>query len=273
MSEVRDVDLLPVRYGTVDLDYAARLAGTPPNDDRPVWMVNLMKYREVAEYSDGRESAISGQEADDRYAPIGPLAAVGAEIVFLATVESQPLGDEPTWDRVAVVQYPSGRAFVEMQEREDFRALHVHKDAGMEQTIVMGCRPIGNPALPADAPAWSEVPHPPSAEDGPVVVLHVLQFAAGRRDEMTSYQDAAGAVAVPHGIRIAGWFAVDGTIIGDGRAWDEVRFHAFPSAAAFMAVALDPERLQAQATHRETALTDTYTVVLRPVIDVLGWAR
>lgn len=273
MSEPGDLDLLPVRYGAVDLDYAARLARTPPDEDRPVWMVNLMNYREVAQYADGRESTISGQEADDRYAPIGPLAAVGAEIVFLATVESQLLGAEPAWDRVAVVQYPSARSFIEMQEREDFRALHVHKDAGMEQTIVMGCRPIGNPVLPADAPGWSEVPHPPSADDGPVVVLHVLQFAAGARDEMTRYQDAAAAVAVPHGVRIAGWFAVEGTIIGDGRAWDQIRFHAFPSAAAFMAVALDPERLQAQATHRETAISDTYTLVLRPVIDVLGWAR
>ena len=33
---------------------------------------------------------------------------------------------------------------------------------------------------------------------------------------------------------------VDGTIIGDGRRWDQVRFNAFPSKEAFMAVALDP---------------------------------
>jgi hypothetical protein len=272
MPEVTDRDLLPVRYGTVDLDYAMRLASTPPNEDRPVWMVNLMKYRDVAEYADGRESTISGQEADDLYAPMGPLAAVGAQIVFLATVDTQLLGDEPQWDRVAIVMYPTGRSFVEMQEREDFRALHVHKEAGMEQTIVMGCRPIGNPELPADAPKWDAVPHPSTPEDGPVVVLHVLRFVDGGIPEMAAYSDAASAVAVPQGVRIAGWMAVDGTIIGDGRQWDQVRFNVFPSKAAFMAVALDPGRLEAQAVHRETAIADTYTMILRPVIDQLGWA-
>ncbi len=62
------------RYGTIDREYGMRLATTPPDDDGPVWMVNLMNYREVAEYADGRESTISGREADDLYAPLGPLA-------------------------------------------------------------------------------------------------------------------------------------------------------------------------------------------------------
>jgi hypothetical protein len=238
-----------------------------------VWMVNLMKYRDVAQYADGRECTISGQEADDLYAPLGPLAAVGAQIVFLASVDQQLLGDAPQWDRVAVVQYPTGRSFVEMQERADFRELHPHKEAGMEQTIVMGCRPIGNPEMPQALPAWSDVLHPPTAEDGPVVVSHVLRFVDGGTQEMESYQNSAGAVAIPHGLRIAGWFGVDGTIIGDGREWHQVRFNTFPSKAAFMAVALDPDRLKAQEAHRETAIADTYTMVLRPVIDVLGWAR
>ena len=43
------------RSGTVDRDYGMRPATTPPDDDGPVWMVNLMKYREVADHTDGRE--------------------------------------------------------------------------------------------------------------------------------------------------------------------------------------------------------------------------
>ena len=35
-------------YGQVDRDYGMRLATTPADEDGPVWMVNLMKYREVA---------------------------------------------------------------------------------------------------------------------------------------------------------------------------------------------------------------------------------
>ena len=44
------------RYGTVDRDYGMRSATTPPDDDGPVRMVDLMKYREFADHADGRES-------------------------------------------------------------------------------------------------------------------------------------------------------------------------------------------------------------------------
>ncbi|MGZ4695052.1 MAG: hypothetical protein ACXWBN_12110 [Acidimicrobiales bacterium] len=266
-----------IRYGTLDRDYLSTLATTAPDDDGPVWMVNLMSYRDVADYgpyaddpsADVPPSPISGREADDRYAPFGPLAAVGAEIVFVGDVESQLLGDTPTWDRVAVVRYPTRRAFVELEARADFQARHIHKDAGMEETIVIGCRPIATPALPDDAPDWADVPHPPSEDDPYVVVLHVIRFHEDQIDHMTSYQEEAGTVAVPHGVRLAGWFGAEGTIIGDGRSWSQVRFNAFPSKAAFMDVVFDPERLTAQSEHRETAIADTYTLILRPVIDRL----
>ena len=68
-------------------------------------------------------------------------------------------------------------------------------------------------------------------------------------------------------------FGVEGTIVGDGRQWDQARFNAFPSKAAFMAVALDPARLEAQRSHREVALADTYTMILRPTIDRLAERR
>lgn len=70
-------------------------------------------------------------------------------------------------------------------------------------------------------------------------------------------------------MRIAAWLQAEGTILGDGRTWDQVRFNAFPSRQAFMTVALDPERLAAQAAHREVALADTYTLIVRPTINRL----
>ena len=38
------------RYGQIDHDYGMKLATTAPDDDGPIWMVNLMQYREVADY-------------------------------------------------------------------------------------------------------------------------------------------------------------------------------------------------------------------------------
>jgi hypothetical protein len=262
------------RYGTVDRDYAMRLATTPPDQDGPVWMVNLMKYREVADYADDRGVAISGREADDLYAPTESLAAIGAEVAFFGDVDQQLLGDAPVWDRVGVVKYPTRRSFIEMQSRPDFQRQHVHKDAGMAETIVIGCQPFEVPDWPADIarPDWADVPHPPTDDDGPVMVIHVLKYhdaadAAVTPEQMEAYTRSAAVTAGAHGGRVAGWFAAEGTILGDGRTWDQVRFNAFPSKAAFMAVVFDPARLEAQKANREPAIADTYTMIVRPSID------
>lgn len=239
----------------------------PPDEDGPVWMVNLMSYRERADYGQGDDGGSSGREADDEYAPVDVLRAIGAKVVFVADVESQLLGTDPKWDRVAIVRYATRRSFIEMQSRPDFQEKHVHKDAGMASTIVMGCVPATTPT-PAVTPDWASVPHPPTAEDGPVVVLHLLRFHD--RDQMRGYETAAGAAAGPHGVRPTAWMDVEGTIVGDGRSWDQVRFNAFPSRRAFAAVVADRTRLAAQVAHREPAIADTYTLVLRASADRLA---
>ena len=264
-----------LRYGLVDREYGIQLATTSPADDGPVWMVNLMKYREVADYVDGRKTAISGQEADDLYSPIDSLTAVGAEIVFLGDVDQQLLGDNTVWDRIAVVKYPTRRSFIEMQSRPEFQESHKHKDAGMDKTIVMGCQPLTIPrASDMGSANRSDVPHPSTKGDGPVVVLHVLRFedmesGVETPAYMEAYQSVAAGVASKHGVRVSGWFTVEGTIIGDGREWHQVRFNQFPSKAAFKAVVADPTRLKAQHDHRETAIADTYTMVVQPKVDQL----
>ncbi len=268
-------------YGTPDLELLQRFARTAPEDDGPVWMVNLMAYKAKAVYDGVESDDVTGREADERYAPLDVLADIGAEVVFVGDVVDQFLGDEPRWDRVGVVKYPSRRAFVEMQGRTDFQERHVHKVAGMEQTIVSACVPMPNPmdapgaATPRD---WADVPHPPSDDDGPAMVLHFIQFhdrgdaadGSDTPDDMAAYSDHAAGVAVEQGIRIAGWFGVEGTVVGDGRRWDQARFNLFPSREAFLAVVFDPARLEAQRNHREVAISDTYTLVVRPLIDRLA---
>ncbi|MEM8621476.1 MAG: hypothetical protein AAGF73_17325 [Actinomycetota bacterium] len=262
------------RYGDVDKAYATKLATTPPEDDGPVWMVNLMRYREQADYEDGRQTSRTGREADDEYAPVGPLAAVGAKIVFVGDVADQFIGQTPRWDRVAVVRYPTRRSFIEMQQRKDFQKQHEHKEAGMAETIVIGGQPIEIPTI-TNGPDWADVPHPPTDDDGPYTMVHVIRFhdeggATATPDHMTEYQNVAGSVAVPNGVRIDGWFSAEGTILGDGRSWHQVRFNTFPSKAAFMTVAMDPDRLAAHSEHRDTAIADTYAIGVRGYINHLA---
>ena len=257
-----------VRYGQVNLEYGMELATTKPADDGPIWMVNLMSYRERADYADGRAADISGREADDRYAPLGPLAAVGAEPVFLADVESQLHNDSPTWHRVGIVKYPTRRSFIEMQQRPDFKELHAHKEAGMATTIVMGCLPMPLPDPSPGAPALAEFTRTRAHADPTVVVVHAVRFHDhSRQGELASYTDRAAAT--PDGGRITACMRVEGTILGDGRSWDEVRFEVFPSSESFMTTVVDADRDGAQTAKRESAVADSYTLITRPVIDRL----
>ena len=267
-----DPDALPtLSYGTIDADYARRLASVIPEEDGPIWMINLMRYRDHAVYADGRATDLTGRQADERYAPIGPFRTVGAELVFLSDVEAQFVGEDHEWDRIAVVRYPTRRSFLEMQELPEYLELHEHKDAGMASTFVIAGRPVDLPELPSDSPALDEVPHPSKPADGPVVILHVLKYHEGRVSaDMDPYSGEAARIALPHGVRICAWLDVEGTIVGDGRSWDQVRFNVFPSEEAFLAVALDPDRLAAQADHREPIIADSYTMMLRPIINRLA---
>ena len=261
MSQVGAVN---PRYATLNTDYAAEMFSMSDEEDGPIWMVNLMKYREIADYGDGRESNISGQEADDLYAPMAVLADIGAEIVFAGNVETQLLGDSPKWDRIAVVNYPTRRSFLKMSSRKYFQEKHVHKESGMQTTIVMGCTPMDTPVY--SKKDWTEIANSPSESDGVITVVHVLQLNE-QIEKMNNYSLIAGERAIPNGVRVDGWFQVENTILGDGRKWEQVRFNTFPSRRAFKEVLNDPARIEAQKKYRESAISDTYTMIVTPLIN------
>jgi hypothetical protein len=166
------VDHQAIRYGTLDQDFTNSLYDVSPADDAPFFMLNLMRYREWADYAEGGgpEERITGQQADDIYAPVDILASLGAEIALFGNVVKQVAGDE-RWDRVAVVRYPTVKSFLEMQDRPDFIERHVHKDAGMDFTIIALCRPLSGEIPGGELLIdLSETPH----EDSSGLVMEVL---------------------------------------------------------------------------------------------------
>jgi len=201
-----------LRYGTPNWEMMARWTALAPAQDGPFWALNLMRYRALADYADGRESTLSGREADDIYAPVGPLEAIGAMPAFLGDVVEQTLGS-PSWERVGIVRYPSRAAFFAMQQREDFRELHAHKDAGMESTIVMSCLPTAFLA-PEQVHAAGEL------------VLSVARVSGG----------GEFAAAEHPGVCAVASFEVEGVIVGDQRSFTQARFEIVDGEEAMSAV-------------------------------------
>jgi uncharacterized protein (DUF1330 family) len=105
-----------------------------PGHDGPIYMVNLLKFKEKAEYADGRATDLSGQEAYALYgqAVAGLLVKHGGGPMFSAAVERLMLGEvEELWDTVAIAMYPSRQAMLEMVSSPEYQEIAVHREAGL----------------------------------------------------------------------------------------------------------------------------------------------
>jgi uncharacterized protein (DUF1330 family) len=106
-----------------------------PGPNKPIYMVNLLKFKDKAEYKDGRATSLSGREAYMIYgnAVAKLLPKFGGRGVFAADVTFLMLGQvEELWDEVAIAMYPNRRALVEMSSSPEWREISVHRDAGLK---------------------------------------------------------------------------------------------------------------------------------------------
>ena len=106
-----------------------------PGPSGPIYMVNLLKFKEHAEYPDGRESDLSGEEAYGIYAAevVEHLAKVGSGPIFSGAVSQLLLGEvEDLWDAVAIAMYPSRQKMLEMVTDPAYMESAVHRTAGLE---------------------------------------------------------------------------------------------------------------------------------------------
>ena len=103
-------------------------------NDAPVLMLNLLKFKDRAEYDDGRDTNVSGRQAYMIYAKevINHLAKVGAEPVIAGSINRLILGEvEELWDVAAIARYPSKQAMLEMIMDEEYQQSEKHRAAGL----------------------------------------------------------------------------------------------------------------------------------------------
>jgi len=102
--------------------------------DGPIFMVNLLKFKDKAEYADGRETDLSGRAAYGLYGRevVGIIPRFGGQFFFAADTTFLSLGQvEELWDEVAIVMYPDRSALLKMSTSEEWKAASVHREAGL----------------------------------------------------------------------------------------------------------------------------------------------
>ena len=118
--------------------------GGPENG--PFVMVNLLKFKETAEYADGSDADLSGAKAYARYGKAiqACLAAVDGKQIYAGPVTGLMIGEvEELWDMVALVEYPSLAAMQKMMSSPEYRAIEVHRKAGLAGQLNIRTSQIG----------------------------------------------------------------------------------------------------------------------------------
>ena len=110
-----------------------------PEQDRPVTMVNFLKFRPRADYKDGRKP-VSGREAYHAYGKVAMTTthSLGAKLLYAARYFSTLIGNggDPgigRWDEFALMQYPGRKTFGQMAQLRRYRAGLHHRAAGLAE--------------------------------------------------------------------------------------------------------------------------------------------
>ena len=115
-------------------------------EDGPFVMINLLKFKERADYPDGSDADLSGREAYARYglAVQACLAAVGGKSIYAGSVTDLMLGEvDELWDMVALAQYPSRAAMMAMVQSPEYQAIEKHRVAGLAGQLNIRTKSIG----------------------------------------------------------------------------------------------------------------------------------
>ena len=110
----------------------------------PVVMLNLLRFRAVADYSHAPHLApaapISGAEAFERYIEhtLPYLHASGGDLVFLATGGPFLIGPETErWDLVMLVRQRSVESFMQFANDPEYTAGLAHRTAALEDSRLL----------------------------------------------------------------------------------------------------------------------------------------
>ncbi|WP_343045232.1 DUF1330 domain-containing protein [Parasphingopyxis algicola] len=115
--------------------------------DQPVAMLNLVRFRDKAEYPDDHPMAGKGLSGAEAYALYGEESGpiferVGGTVLWSGEPQTIVIGPEDErWDTAFVAHYPKAGDFLEMATDPDYRKAVVHRQAAVETSRLIRHKP------------------------------------------------------------------------------------------------------------------------------------
>ena len=114
--------------------------------DRPIHMLNLIKFRDLADYPEGHPNHGKGLTGREAYAIYLEgfqrlVAGDGAAMVWEAQQECVVTGPADEWDEVFVMGYPNSGVFMAMVKNEEYvRDVVPHRSAAVADSRLIRFR-------------------------------------------------------------------------------------------------------------------------------------
>ena len=114
--------------------------------DRPIHMLNLIKFRDLAEYPEGHPNHGKGLTGREAYAIYYEgfqrvVAQDGAAMVWEAPIECVVTGPAGEWDEAFVMGYPNSAVFMVMVKNEEYiRDVVPHRTAAVADSRLIRFR-------------------------------------------------------------------------------------------------------------------------------------
>lgn len=115
--------------------------------EEPIHMLNLLRFRERADYPEGHEHAEKGWTGRRAYGEYGRASGpvfsrVGGSIVWRGSFECLLIGREgERWDDGFVAQYPSASAFLAMIADPDYQRAVVNRTSALADSRLVRFAP------------------------------------------------------------------------------------------------------------------------------------
>ena len=116
--------------------------------DTPINMLNLIRYRDIADYPDGHDHAGKGWTGARAYEEYGTTSApiferLGGHIIWRGRFETVLTGPvDEQWDAAFIAAYPNVGAFLAMVTDPDYKLAVVNRQAAVATSRLVRFAPL-----------------------------------------------------------------------------------------------------------------------------------